>query len=132
MTKYVKYSGIDLNSIGMQEVTISYEEKGVTVSADVMIEMLPAPTEPATEPATEVPTAVPTEPIVTEATLPQEAPAPIRVSWLQVAIIVGGLLAAAEVWIIVRLRKIRRMQKAAAAEKEAEKLPDDDSPLEYI
>lgn len=131
VTRHVKYAGIDLNSVGMQKVTISYEEKGVTVCADVVIEMLPAPTEAPTEPATEAPTESPTE-SAADPTAPPETTEPFTVNWLQVAIVAGCLLAAAEVWIIVRLRKIRKMQKAAEAEKEAQKLPDDDSPLEYI
>jgi vancomycin permeability regulator SanA len=132
VTKYVKYAGIDLNSVGMQEVTISYEEKGKTVSSDVIIEMLPAPTEPPTEPVTEPPTEAPTETTPTEEAVPAVETTPVTVNWLTVALIAGCLLSVAEVWIILRLRKIKKQQKAAEAERKARKLPDDDSPLEYI
>ena len=132
VTKHVKYAGIDLNSVGMQEVTISYEENGMVVSSNVMIEMLPAPTEAPTESSTEPPTEAPTEAMPTEAAVPAVETTPATVNWLVVAVISICLLAAAEVWIILRLRKIKQQQKAAEKEKEAQKLPDDNSPLEYI
>ena len=45
-----------------------------------------------------------------------------------------ALLIIAEFFIIKRLIKVRRLQKAAKAAQEEEdiKLPDDNSPLEYV
>jgi hypothetical protein len=83
-------------------------------------------------PPVETPTEVPTETSPTEEAVPAVETTPVTVNWLTVALIAGCLLSVAEVWIILRLRKIKKQQKAAEAERKARKLPDDDSPLEYI
>lgn len=135
VTKHVTYSGLDHTTAGMQEITITYAEGDVEVSTTAQIEMILPPTEPPTdpptEPPTEAPTEAPTEPPVTE---PDSGSliAVLAENWLIVAAITVCLLVLAEVWIIVRLRKIKKRQKAIKAAKEAAKLPDDDSPLEYI
>lgn len=131
VTKHVKYSGIDLASVGIQDVTITYEENGVSVSSVVQIEMLPPETEPPTEPPTEAATEPPTEPPATEAVQESGEGAP-RIHWLVLPSVAIAVLVIAEILIITRLRKIKKLQKAAKEEKEADKLPDDDSPLEYV
>ena len=70
---------------------------------------------------------VSTEPPATE---PDKSPSGDN-SWLTLPIAIIVLLAVAEVLVILRLRKIRKLQKAAKAAAD-EKLPDDDSPLEYV
>lgn len=132
-----KFSGIDLAAAGVQNVTISYEEGGITASTTVQIELLA----PETEPPTEAPTEAPTEPAAE--LLTGNVPAqPVEIvpdktdtaneGWVLPSAIIA-LLLIAEFFAIKRFLKIRKQHKAAkAAEKaEATPLPGDDSPLEY-
>ena len=131
-----KYSGIDLAAVGVQDVTISYEEDGITVFTTVQIELLPPETEPPTQPPTTAPTEVPTVPVIEPPAQPAEPEAPPANTgkrWIfPVAVLI--LLLLVEFVIIKRLaknKKNRRSKKAAAKEVPVT-LPDDDSPLEYI
>ena len=130
VTGHAAYSGLDPAAAGMQELTVTYAEGDIEVSSTVTIEMLLPETEPPTEAPTEPSTEAPTEPAA-EPEQPSDAE-PLTFNRLLVALIVIGILAIAEVWIIIRLRKIKKLQKAAEAAAEAEKLPDDDSPIEYV
>lgn len=135
VTNHVKYSGFDLAAAGVQDVTISYEERGKTVSATVQIELLAPETLPPTAPpVTEAPTEAATEPAPTEAPVVESTIVedPDRLLILPVAVLI--LLLIIEVIIIKRLIRIRKRRKAARAAAKAEKivLPDDDSPLEYV
>jgi len=139
VTNRVKYAGIDLAAAGQQDVTITYEENGKTVSSTVEVEMLAPETEAPTQPPTDAPTEPQTEPATEVPTQPSATePAPDKDSdsgklWIfPVAILVALLIA--EYFIVKRLVKIRKLRKAAkaAAEEEHTELPDDNSPLEYI
>ena len=140
VTSHAKYSGIDLAAAGMQNVTVTYEEGGIAVSATVEIELLAqeteAPTQPPTEAPTEPPTEAPVEPVTESPTVAAATePAPVEKPdrpWIYPAAILV-LLLIAEFFIIKRLVKIRKLRKTAkaAAQEEAD-LPDDNSPLEYI
>lgn len=138
VTGRVKYAGIDLAATGMQDVTITYEENGKAVSSTVQIEMLAPETEAPTQPPTDAPTEALTEPATDAPTLPPvtepspgEQPNPDRLWIYPVAVLV--LLLVIEFFIVKRLIKIRKLRKAAkAAAEEAEKLSNDDSPLEYV
>ena len=128
----------DPTATGLRDVTVAYEEGGISVSETVQLEMyvpetLP-PTEPPTESPTQPPTEAPTEPLFV---------APVKEdsvfllflaeNWLILLYCFIGLLAVLELLVILRLRKLRKEDKARkAAEAEAEKLASDDSPLEYI
>lgn len=135
------YRGIDPDTAGVQELTVTYTEQDLTVSASTQIEMLlpetEAPTLPPTEPPAEAATEAPAEDPTEAAT---EAPDPIPAAdsedptghWLPPVIAMVVLLIAAAL-IIKRLRRSSRRQKAARIhEEEAAPLLDDDSPLEYI
>lgn len=132
VSRRVKYSGIDLATAGVQDVTVTYEEGGIEVFASVEIEMLAVETEPPTE----APTEAPTVPAVTEtAVLPQEEAEPTFFETYKRLIIPAAIVAVlviAELCIIIRLIKLKKQERAAKAAAEAEKLPDDNSPLEYI
>ncbi len=131
VTNRAKYIGIDLAAIGEQTVTVAYEEGGKTATAAVKIEMLPPETEPPTEP----PTAPATEAPATEHVPEVEEEAEPANRWLLVPLTLIAVLVVAEILIIIRLIKLSRLQKAAkqaAKEEEDAKLPDDDSPLEYV
>lgn len=131
VTRRVEYDGLDPTSLGMQTVTVIYKEGDISVSSTVEIEMLP----PATEPPTEPPTEPVTEPPVTEPAPEEVADKPSNrwLIWPLAAIVILGI---AEILVLIRLIKIRRLQKAAKAEEEEvakeAALPDDDSPLEYV
>ena len=138
VTSMAKFYGYDLTSTQTQAVTVTYEEGNTVVSEKVQIEMyapetLP-PTEPPTEPPTQPPTTPPTEPPV--AGLVENDSAFwlfLAENWVTLLYCFIGLLAILELLIILRLRKLRREDKARkAAEDEAAKLASDDSPLEYI
>ncbi len=135
VTNRAKYSGIDLASVGFQNVTVTYQEGGILASATVEIEMLPPETEPPTVPPTEAPTEPetlpPTEPQITE---PAESFSIVEFyeeNWLATPVTLIVLLVVAEVLIVIRLVKVKKQEKAAKAAEE-EQLPDDDSPLEYV
>ena len=51
---------------------------------------------------------------------------------LIVAAAVVAVLVIAELVIIIRLIRLKKQERAAKAAAEAEKLPDDDSPVEYV
>lgn len=130
VSRQAQVSGLNFEAAGIQEVTVTYEEGGIQVSSVIEIEILPAPTEPPTEPPAEPPTEVsavnPLAPVFDF--LKTLSPG------LLVLIGIIVLLVLAEILIIIRLIQIRKAREAAkAAEKEeAVKLPDDDSPVEYI
>ncbi len=130
VTNQAKYIGVDLAAIGTQNVTVTYEEGGTTATAAVKIEMLPPETEPPTEPPTVPATEAPaTEPV------PEVEEEEFVNRWLLIPLGAIVLLVIAEILIIIRLIKIGRLQRAArkaAKEEEDAKLPDDDSPLEYV
>ena len=130
VTHRAEYSELFPYLYGMQDLTVTYEEDGVKVSSTVQIDVLApateAPTEPKTEPATEA---------LTEATNAADDGTDSRNSfnrWLILPAVAIVLLVVAEALIIIRLIKLKKAEKAAKAAAEAEKLPDDDSPLEYI
>ena len=115
---------------GVQDVMVAYEEGDVVVSTRVEIEMLAAPTEPPTE----APTEAPTEPV---ATVPAAAEEPEPTFFetykrLLIPAAVVAVLVIAELVIIIRLIRLKKQERAAKAAAEAEKLPDDDSPVEYV
>lgn len=116
----------------VQDVTVTYEEKGITVTSTVQIELLAPPTEPPTEPPTKAPTEVPTEP-ATEPVPDVEEKDPFS-KWLILAGIVIVLLFMAEILILIKLIRLKKQERAARAALEEEKieLPDDDSPVEYV
>ena len=134
VSNQAKFAGFDLAAVGTQEVTVTYEEGGITASTTVQIELVA----PETEPPTEAPTAAPTVP-QTEPQLPSAPaePEPAKAGWNKAWIfpsVVVILLLIAEFFAIKRFLKIRKQHKAAkaAAKAEAAPLPDDDSPLEYV
>ena len=133
VTTAVKYSGIDLAAVGMQDVTVTYEEGGIRVSSTVQIEMLAPETEPTTVPLTEPVIAPATGPAEVEAVLAadSEAPTDPRLIPLMIGI---ALLVVVELLLIIRLIRLKKKAAAikAAAEAEDPPLPDDDSPLEYV
>ena len=133
VTHRAEYSELFPYLYGMQDLTVTYEEDGVQVSSTIQIDVL--------APATEAPTEAPTEPETEPATeAPTEAgndtdDADSRSSfnrWLILPAVAIVLLVIAEVLIIIRLIKLKKAEKAAKADAEEEKLPDDDSPLEYV
>ena len=137
VTNQAKYAGIDLAAAGLQDVTITYEEDGISVSSTVQIEMLAPETEPPTQPATEIATEAPALPATEMPTQPAAAePTPVKNPdrlWIA-AVAVLILLVIIECIIIKKLVRIRKLRKAAkaAAKEEAAALPDDNSPLEYV
>ena len=134
----VKISGIDLAAVGVQEVTVSYEEGGITASATAQIELVAPETEPPTEAPTEAPTELATElptgnvPAQPVEKVPDKT-ATANKGWILPCAIVAVLLIA-EYFAVKRFIKIRKRRKAAKAAKKAAStpLPDDDSPLEYV
>ena len=130
VSRRVQYGGLNLMKAGAQDVIVAYEEGNAVVSTKVTIEMLAAETEPPTEAPTEAPTEPPaTEPVVPEETEPTFFETYKRLI-IPAAIVV--VLVIAEFFIILRMIRLRKLEKAAKAAAEAEKLPDDDSPLEYV
>ena len=128
VTRRVAYTGLDLEKSGVQNVTVTYEEAGIAATFDLEIEMLAPETEPPTEPPTEAPTEPPvTEPVAVE----PEKTFFETYKLLIIPAAVGAVLVLVEIWIITRLIKLKRQERAAKRQAEAEKLPDDDSPLEY-
>ena len=129
VTRRATYTEIDPTTAGMQDITVSYEEGGITATSTVQIEMLiPEVTVP-TVPATEIST----EPSATEPAPKNDASDFLTNRWLIMPLIIIALLLIAETLIIIRLIILKKQEKAAkAAEEEDDKLPDDDSPLEYI
>lgn len=132
VTRRVTYTGLDPAKAGIQDVTVTYEEGGLTASATVQIEMLIPETEPVAATTAEVSDE---SPATKPAPATDPAVSPIN-RWLVASIIVIALLLVAETLIIIRLITLKIQERAAiaAAKKEEEdaKLPDDDSPLEYI
>lgn len=129
VTRRATYTEIDPNTSGTQNVTVTYEENGITATSTVQIEMLipdaPLPTVPAT--------ALSTEPSATEPAPKNDVADFLTNRWLILPLIIIALLLVAETLIIIRLIMLKKQEKAAkAAEEEDDKLPDDDSPLEYI
>ena len=137
VTNRVKYAGGDLAAVGLQDVTITYEEQGRTVSSTIQIEMLAPETEASTTPPTEAPTEIPAQPETEAPVLPTPAePVPVKDPdrlWILAAAVVAMLLIV-EFFIIRQLVRNRKRRKAAQAARKAARveLPDDDSPLEYI
>lgn len=137
VTNHVKYAGSGPAAAGQQEVTITYEERGKTVSATVQIEMLMPETEAPTQPQTEAPTEVLTVPATEMPTQPfVDAPVPAEKpdrQWIY-PVTALVLLLIAEFFIVKRLIKVRKRRKAAKAARKARRaeLHDDDSPVEYI
>ena len=129
VTRRAQYFGLDTAVAGVQNVTIAYEEGDKLASATLEIEMLAVETLPPTE----APTQVPTEPEVTE-TAPVEAEPTFFETHKRLIIpaAIVAVLVIAELVIIIRLIRLKKQERAAKAAAEAEKLPDDDSPLEYV
>ena len=71
VTPYVEYSGHDLTQPGIQDVTISYTENGVTATSTMQITVEAPPTEATTAPTQAPETEAPEVP--TEATVPTKA-----------------------------------------------------------
>ena len=121
VTRRVTYTDIDQTKAGMQDVTVTYEEGGLTASATVQIEVLI----PETEPPAVAPTKASVEAPATQSAPKKDTGISAINRWLLASLIV-----------IIRLITLKIQEKAAkaAAKKEEEdaKLPDDDSPLEYI
>lgn len=146
VSRYATFSGIDLTSAGIQEVTVTYSEDHTDVSATYLLEMVAPETQPPTE-APALPTTAPTVP-EEETDVATELPAadPVHEDarlldsrWILPAVIfVAFLLAVAgilrKVARIRRRRKIRKRREAArtSVKQESVPLPDDDSPTEYI
>lgn len=136
VTGRAKYAGIDLASVGLQEVTVTYQENGITASSTVEIELLPPETEPPTQPPTEAPTEPatepPTEPAATEPAEKFSIADFYEDNWLAtpITIIIG--LVIAEILVVIKLVNVKKREKAEREAAEEEKLPDDDSPLEYV
>ena len=130
VTNHVTFSGFDPSATGIQDLTVTYEEEGIEVSSTVQIKVLAPETAQLTIPLTEPATEAPTQPPATEP-VPQSDTASL---WWVIPISIIALLIIAEFFIIKRLIKVRRLQKAAKAAQEEEdiKLPDDNSPLEYV
>ena len=98
----------------------------MVASAQVKIEMLAVETQPPTE----APTEAPTEPAVTEPPVTEE-PEPTFFETYKRLLIPAAIVAVlviAELVVIIRLIRLKKQERAA----KAEKLPDDDSPLEYV
>ena len=130
VTRNAQYAGLDPLKAGVQDVMVAYEEGDVVVSTRVEIEMLAAPTEPPTE----APTEAPTEPVAT-APAAAEEPEPTFFETYKRLLIPAAIVAVlviAELVIIIRLIRLKKQERAAKAAAEAEKLPDDDSPVEYV
>lgn len=129
VSRRVQYTGIDMETAGIQSVIVAYEEGDAVVSTTVEIEMLAVETEPPTQPPTEAPT----EPAATEAAAVPEEPTFFEIyKHLMIPAAIVAVLAIAELVIIIRLIKLKKQERAAKAAAEAEKLPDDDFPLEYV
>lgn len=132
VTRRVTYTDIDQTKAGMQDVTVTYEEGGLTASATVQIEVLI----PETEPPAVAPTKASVEAPTTQPAAKKDTGISAINRWLLASLIVIAVLLLAETYIIIRLITLKIQEKAAkaAAKKEEEdaKLPDDDSPLEYI
>ena len=129
VSRRVEYFGLDTAVAGVQNVTVAYEEGDAVVSTTIQIEML----EVETEPPTEAPTEAPTEPAATDPVVEEAEPTffeTYKRLLIPAAIVV--VLVLAEFVIIIRLIRLRKQERAAKAAAEAEKLPDDDSPLEYV
>ena len=130
VSRRVQYGALNPLKAGVQEVIVAYEEGDAVVSAKVTIEMLAVETEPPTE----VPTEAPTEPVATEPAVPEKTEPTFFETYkrliIPAAIVV--VLVIAEFLIILRMIRLRKLEKAARAAAEAEKLPDDDSPVEYV
>ena len=137
VTNRAKYSGIDLASVGFPNVTVTYQEGDILASATVEIEMLPPETEPPTVPPTEVPTEPatepPTEPVDTESAEKFSIVDFYEENWLATPITIIIILVIAEILVVIKLVKVKKREKEEQeSSDEEEKLPDDDSPLEYI
>ena len=130
VSRRVEIFGLDPATAGVQKVTIAYEEGDTLASAKLEIEMLAVETVPPTQ----APTEAPTEPAATEAAVVEEAEPTFFDTYkrllIPAAIVV--VLVIAELVIIIRLIRLKKQERAAKAAAEAEKLPDDDSPLEYV
>lgn len=129
VSRRVDYFGLDTATAGVQNVTVAYEEGDVLVSATLEIEMLAVETIPPTE----APTEAPTEPVATESA-PVEAEPTFFETYKRLIIpaAIVAVLVIAELVIIIRLIRLKKQERAAKAAAEREKLPDDDSPLEYV
>lgn len=142
VSQNVDYAGLDLAAAGIQDVTVTYVESGISASATVQIELLvpqteaptelptQAPTEAATEPSAQPETEVPTQ--VPAQTSPPDEPGISVPWWVQPFGAMAALLIAA---LLIAKRLIRsktRKQASRIAAEEAADLPDDDSPVEYI
>ena len=130
VTRRAHYAGMDPMTAGVQDVLIAYEEGDMVASAQVKIEMLAVETQPPTE----APTEAPTEPAVTEPPVAEE-PEPTFFETYKRLLIPAAIVAVlviAELVVIIRLIRLKKQERAAKAAAKAEKLPDDDSPLEYV
>jgi len=130
VTRRAHYAGMDPMTAGVQDVLIAYEEGNMVASAQVKIEMLAVETQPPTE----APTEAPTEPAVTEPPVTEE-PEPTFFETYKRLLIPAAIVAVlviAELVVIIRLIRLKKQERAAKAAAKAEKLPDDDSPLEYV
>lgn len=130
VSRQAQFSGLNFKAAGIQEVTVTYREGGIQVSSVMEVEILPPPTEPSTAQPTEPPAEAPAQKPLASVFDFLETLSPTL--WILIGIIV--LLVLSEILIIIRLIQLKKARKAAkAAEKEeAVKLPDDDSPVEYI
>lgn len=130
VSRRVQYAGLDPLTAGVQDVMVAYEEGDAVVSTRVEIEMLAVPTEPPTE----APTEAPTEPVETEPAVLEEPEQTFFETYKRLLIpaAVVAVLVIAELVIIIRLIRLKKQERAAKAAAEAEKLPDDDSPVEYM
>ena len=133
VTHRVTYSGIDPTTGGMQDVIVSYEEDGTEATMPVQLEIIIPETKPPTEPPTEAPTETSAPMPPTEAAPEDDGTEFFLNRKLIIPLIAIVLLAIVEIWIIIRLIKLKKQDRAAkAAAKEDEKrFRDDDSPLEY-
>ena len=118
-------------------MTVTYQEGDILASATVEIEMLPPETEPPTVPPTDVPTEPatepPTEPVDTESAEKFSIVDFYEENWLATPITIIIILVIAEILVVIKLVKVKKREKEEQeASDEEEKLPDDDSPLEYI
>lgn len=129
VSRRAQFAGIDPNTAGVQNVMVAYEEGKTVVSTTVEIEMLAVETQPPTE----APTEAPTEPAATEAVVEEVEPTFFETyKRLIIPAAIVAVLVIAELVIIIRLIRLKKQERAAKAAAEAEKLPDDDSPMEYV
>ena len=133
VTSHATFSGFDPSVVGIQDLTVTYEEEGIEVSSTVQIEVLAPETALSTVPPTEPVTEAPAQPSSTEPSEKTDVSDAFS-HWWVVPVSIIALLVIAEFFIIKRLAKIKKLQKAAKAAQEEEdiKLPDDDSPLGYV